>query len=241
MDLAPSSSSELDLSLTGSAAAHSSSKAAINYLQSLVERDKTALAREIHDDLGGYLVASAMDIAALKRRFGRDEDSARIFDRVAHTIDASIDMMRRITEELRPTLLDNVGLVAALRWQIKDMCHRLNIRCDEHMPETEPQLSPAQLISIFRAGQESLLVAENQARVTEIDFTLKVDGGLLSFGILANGSSESPLEDSRGYVALALLRQRVAAMGGTVLLCQRPVAGVQLTASIPLAEVVIPT
>jgi signal transduction histidine kinase len=83
----------------GGATVHISSEAAISYLQSLVERDKT-------------------------------------------TLNASIDMMRRITEELRPTLLDNVGLLAALRWQIKDMCRRLAIQCDEHMPEAEPQLTP---------------------------------------------------------------------------------------------------
>jgi protein-histidine pros-kinase len=217
---------------------HTGSKAAISYLQSLVERDKTALAREIHDVLGGYLVATAMDIAALRSRFGgQDEDSARIFERLTHTINASIDMTRRITEELRPTLLDNVGLLAALRWQIKDICRRLAIQCDEHLPETEPQLTPSELISIFRAGQESLLVAENQAKVTEIDFTLKVDRGRLSFGILANGSSEPPPEDSRGYLALALLRQRVAAMGGTVELGSREIGGIHLSASIPLTEV----
>jgi signal transduction histidine kinase len=77
-------------------------------------------------------------------------------------------MMRRKTEELRPTLLDNVGLLAALRWQIREVCRRLAVQCDEHMPEMEPQLTPSELISIFRAGQESLLVAENQAKVTEI-------------------------------------------------------------------------
>jgi signal transduction histidine kinase len=218
---------------------HTGSKAAISYLQSLVERDKTALAREIHDVLGGYLVATAMDVAALKSRFGsQDEDSARIFERAAHTINASIDMMRRITEELRSTLLDNVGLLAALRWQLRDMCRRLAIRSEEHMPEMEPQLTPSELISIFRAGQESLLVAGNQANVSEIDFTLTVDHGRISFGILANGSSELPRQESRGYLALALLRQRVAAMGGTVDFGCRAVGGIHLDASIPLTEII---
>jgi two-component system sensor histidine kinase UhpB len=235
MDHVQASSPESDLSETRNVTEHAGSRAAINYLQLLVERDKTTLAREIHDDLGGYLVATAMDIAVLKRRFaGHDEDSARVFERVTHTINAAIDMMRRKTEELRPTLLDNVGLLAALRWQIKEVCRRLAVQCDEHMPETEPQLTPSELISIFRAGQESLLVAENQARVTEIDFTLAVEAGVLSFGVLANGSSALPSEDSRGYVALALLRQRVTAMGGTVDLGIQPLGGIHLTARIPL-------
>jgi signal transduction histidine kinase len=107
------------------------------------------------------------------------------------------------------------------------------------MTETEPVLTPSELISIFRVGQESLLIAENQANVTEVDFTLTIDRGSLLFRILVNGSSELPPEDSRGYVALALLRQRVAAMGGTVDLGQRLVGGIHLTARIPLTEAAI--
>ena len=197
-----------------------------------------ALARELHDDLGGYLVATSMDIDALRRRLAsHSEDSARISERATHTIHAAIDLLRRITEELRPTLLDNVGLLAALRWQVKDMCHRLAIQCEEHMPDSEPQLTASELISIFRAGQESLFVAENQANLRQLDFTLTIDGGLLVFRILTDGSSELPPEDSRGYVALALLRQRVAIMGGTVRFGQRHMGGIQLTATIPLGAI----
>ena len=179
-----------------------------------------------------------MDIAELKRRFAAyDQGSAHLFRRAEYAINAAIDMMRRITEELRPTLLDHVGLLAALRWQIKDMCRRLAIRCEEHMPDTEPALTPSELISIFRAGQESLLVAENQADATDVDFTLTVNRSLLLFRVLVNGSSEPPQQDSRGYVAWALLRQRVAALGGTVDLSQRPVGGIQIAARIPLAAI----
>lgn len=213
---------------------------AINHLQLLVERDKATLAREIHDDLGGFLVATAMDIAVLKRRFAvHDHDSARLFDRATQTINAAVDMMRRITEELRPTLLDNVGLLAALRWQIKHMCLRMGIACHQHMPESEPHLTPSELTSIFRAGQEALVVAENQPGVTEVDFTLSIDAGMLSLKVMGNGASAPPKADSRGHVALALLRQRVAAMGGTVDLRQSPICALKLTARIPLAQTAI--
>jgi signal transduction histidine kinase len=71
---------ELDSSVAGSTTEHNGSSAAIRYLQSLVERDKTALARELHDDLGGYLAGTAMDIAELKRRFATyDQGSAHLF------------------------------------------------------------------------------------------------------------------------------------------------------------------
>lgn len=210
------------------------SNVVIEYLQSLVERDKTTLARELHDDLGGFLVASAMDIAVLKQRFAdHDDDSARVFDRLTHTLNAAVDLMRRVTEELRPTLLDNVGLLAALRWQINQICRRNSITCTEHMPETEPHLTASELISIFRAGQEALLVAEDQPDVTDVDFTLRIDEGVLSLIVCTNGAAAPPAE-SRGHVALALLRHRVAALGGTVDLERRAIGGTALTARIPL-------
>ena len=147
-----------------------------------------------------------------------------------------VDTLRRITEELRPTLLDHVGLLAALRWQFKNMCDRLAIQCQEHMPDAEPTLTASELISIFRAGQESLLVAESQAGVTDVDFTLTINGGVLQFAVLANGSSEPPQDGSRGHVALALLHQRVAALGGTVEFAPRAGGGIKIAAEVPLAE-----
>jgi signal transduction histidine kinase len=95
----------------------------VKQLQLLVEQDKTAaLAREIHDELGGHLIATAMDLASLKQRFVEtDPDAVERIDRATSSLNAAVDMMRRVTEELHPTLLDNVGLFTALRWQIRHM------------------------------------------------------------------------------------------------------------------------
>jgi signal transduction histidine kinase len=83
----------------------------VNQLQLLVEQEKIALAREIHDELGGHLIATAMDLAALKQRFvDTDPDAVEKINRAARSLNAAVDMMRRVTEELHPTLLDNVGL-----------------------------------------------------------------------------------------------------------------------------------
>src|ERR1700681_4216438 len=161
----------------------------VNQLQLLVEQDKIALAREIHDELGGHLIATAMDLASLKQRFvDTDADAVEKIDRATHSLNAAVDMMRRVTEELHPTLLDNVGLFAALRWQIKHMSHRSNIICTEHLPELELRLRPATAITLFRVGQEAMVVAENQAGVTLMDFAMMVENESITMRVNANVS-----------------------------------------------------
>src|SRR6266849_5868732 len=153
-----------------------SSSEIVTNLQALVERDKAELAREIHDELGGYLIAASMDVTVLKHRFALlDEDSQQRFTRVSSMLNAAVDMMRRVTEELHPTLLDNVGLFAALRWQMKHMSNRSKLTCTEHFPETEPSFSAAASIALFRIGQEALVVAEDQEAVTAVDLSITVN------------------------------------------------------------------
>jgi signal transduction histidine kinase len=207
----------------------------VNQLQLLVEQEKIALAREIHDELGGHLIATAMDLAALKQRFvDTDPDAVEKINRAARSLNAAVDMMRRVTEELHPTLLDNVGLFAALRWQIKHMSHRSSIIYTEHLPELEPRLRPATAISLFRVGQEALVVAENQAGVTLMDFAMKMENESITMHVRANGASTPPEPETRGYAALEFLRHRVDAMNGTVTLGQPPEGGISLLAQIHL-------
>jgi len=207
----------------------------VKQLQLLVEHDKTALAREIHDELGGHLIATAMDLASLKQRFAdMDPDAVYKIDRATNSLNAAVDMMRRVTEELHPTLLDNVGLFTALRWQIRHMCHRSNIICTEHLPELEPRLRPATAITLFRVGQEALVVAENQAGVTLVNFTMMMENESITMHVHANGVSTPPEPETRGYVALEFLRHRVDAMNGTLTLGHPPEGGMSLLAQIHL-------
>jgi signal transduction histidine kinase len=207
----------------------------VNQLQLLVEQDKIALAREIHDELGGHLIATAMDLASLKQRFvDTDADAVEKIDRATHSLNAAVDMMRRVTEELHPTLLDNVGLFAALRWQIKHMSHRSNIICTEHLPELELRLRPATAITLFRVGQEAMVVAEHQAGVTLMDFAMMMENESITMRVHANGVPTPPEPETRGYVALEFLRHRVDAMNGTVTLGESPGGGLSILAQIHL-------
>jgi signal transduction histidine kinase len=100
----------------------------VAHFQQLAEHDKTLLARELHDELGGLLIGAVMDLGLLAPRVAAmDEDFQHRIGRVRQALGGAIAWTRRITEELHPTLLDNVGLFAASRWLLKNACHRTDV------------------------------------------------------------------------------------------------------------------
>ncbi len=208
----------------------------LTWLQSQVEDEKAALARQIHDELGGFLIASAMDVTNLRHRFaGHDADALAKFDRLARMLNGAIDLMRLLTEELHPTLLDNVGLFAAVRWQIKRMVGRSTIACTEDLPDTELKLHPAAAITLFRAGQEALYVAEHQIDVTAIAMSMRVDAQSLWMRVIADGVSSPPAADSRGAIAWNFLKHRIDGMQGDATLSHPATGGTSLATRVPLA------
>ncbi len=107
-----------------------------NHLQEVSEREKQSLSRELHDALGGLLVATKMDVAWLHARLrNADPDLELRWTRIQESLDRGVDLKRRVVESLRPTLLDNMGLLAALRWQFEETCSRNGIRCTHRLPD----------------------------------------------------------------------------------------------------------
>ena len=110
------------------------------HLQNVSEREKASLARELHDELGGLLVGARMDISWAEQHLTKDDADLKLrLNRVQQNLAAGVDLKRRIIEELRPTLLDNVGLFAALRWQMKETCGGAGLQCIESYPDEEPR------------------------------------------------------------------------------------------------------
>jgi protein-histidine pros-kinase len=99
------------------------------------------------------LLAARMDVTWMQKHSpsGATDMKERL-ERVRQALDEGIDLKRRVVEELRPTLLDTMGLLAALRWQVEETCKRANISCTEHFPDDEPQFSRAGAITLFRVA-----------------------------------------------------------------------------------------
>jgi len=185
-------------------------------LQKVAEREKAALARELHDELGGLLVATKIDVSWLRKRVddGSAESKLR-WERVLRSMDEGLALKRRVIESLRPTLLDNVGLVAALQWLVDETLRRTGIQCEERYPENLPELSPDARIAIFRAVQECLMNIVKHAQAKSVLITVTAGDEGLSVVVRDDGVGidEARIETSRSHGLLGM-RHRIESLEG---------------------------
>jgi signal transduction histidine kinase len=188
-----------------------------SYLQRVTEVEKASLARELHDELGGLLVATKWDVAWLRREFGDDRREVNErWDRVLHTLEEGLDFKRRVVESLRPTLLDNLGLVPALQWLLSESVRRAGIHCVEEYPDSLPELSSDASIAVFRVVQECLTNIIKHASATEVRLGVHSDASSLTVSVRDNGVGvdEECLTPAQSHGLLGM-RHRIAAFGGT--------------------------
>ena len=153
-DLAQFGPDELRVMVANLRSEISSLTSLTNYLQLHVEREKGALARELHDQLGGLLTPAKMDLAWLEARLGNDPQYAPRLKRLSDLIDNGIDLKRRIIEKLRPSLLDHLGLASALSWYVEDACREANIDCKLRVADDLGRLAPDLEITLYRLAQQ---------------------------------------------------------------------------------------
>src|SRR5688572_8515316 len=125
-----------------------------NFLQMQSEHEKAALARELHDSLGGLLTPAKMDLAWLEARLGSDPQYAPRLKRLSDLIDEGIDLKRRIIEALRPSLLDHLGLATALQWHVDDACKAADVSCTLLFSDEVGRLPADVEITLYRLVQE---------------------------------------------------------------------------------------
>ncbi len=188
-----------------------------SHLQRVSEQEKAVLARELHDELGGLLIAAKMDISALRRKLHTEDpaDNKR-WDRVLAALDAGVDLKRRVVEELRPTLLDTMGLYAALRWQFGETCGRAGLNCTERLPENELPLSKEAAIAVFRVAQESMVNIIKHAKASAAHMEVGVNGDELVVIVRDDGIGMSPEQLAKtGASGWVGVRHRVQGLGGS--------------------------
>jgi len=210
------------------------------HLQHVQEEERAHLSRGLHDELGGVLLVARMDVTWLLQTQPHDlaEYRARL-ERIRAALDQGIDLKRRVVEELRPTLLDTMGLVAALRWQIEETCARADIACRESFPETEPVFTRTGAITLFRVAQEALTNIIKHARAKEVDIALEFTALHAVLTITDDGAGSTPEALSRPKAhGVAGMRHRVHVLGGRLEIRTAPGAGTRLRVQVPLANVV---
>ena len=209
------------------------------HLQSLAEQEKSALSRELHDELGGLLVAARMDVSWIEERVkSEDPDVQAHFLRVHEALQSGVDMKRRVVENLRPSLLDNLGLFPALRSQVADSCGRAGLRSIERYPNEELHLTPDSSITVFRIVQEALTNIVKHARAQRVEVTVEPRAPWLILRIRDDGVG-LPLERLRALRShgLAAMRQRAAGLGGHWQVRRPAGGGTEVEVRLPLERV----
>jgi len=209
----------------------------ITHLQNAAELRDTALSHELHDELGGLMGAAVMDLDAVRRiQPPLSQSALKRVDRVKRTLEQAIDLKRRVIEELRPSILDNFGLFAALRWQLKKTWGNSDVVLTQTYPNVEPQFESHAAIALFRIAQEALSIARKRESVKSTDFTVSVDQGNFSMRFSDDGTPTAETQKVDPMI-LASMRHRIRVLGGTVQVSRSDAGATILTVAMPLAEV----
>lgn len=216
---------------------HARLRALSVYLQHVREEERTRIAREVHDELGQALTSCKLDLSWLANRLPQ-----RLKPLIAKTralsahIDSTIETVRRISTELRPGILDHLGLAAALEWQANEFQTRTGIKCDVRANGREVSLEPELATTFFRIFQETLTNVIRHAGATNVTVRLKEDPGRVILEVEDNGRGITPEEisDPRSMGLLGM-RERASLLGGEFRI-ERPrrEGGTRVTVSMPL-------
>jgi len=207
-------------------------------LISIREEERARIAREIHDELGQTLTSLKMDPTWLVKQGDQSEQPllARA-DAMCRLIDSSVQVVRRISTGMRPEILDDMGLVAAIGWQTKEFQKRLGIRCRAELPTQPIQLGNELSTAVFRIFQEILTNIARHARATSVFVQLRISEERLSLKVTDDGvgMAESVMH-ARESLGLLGMQERAQLFGGQVSFQTSPGRGTTVSLSIPLSE-----
>ena len=210
-------------------------------LQAVREEERTLLAREIHDVLAQELTLLKLDCVWLRRRLSQpvDEAGQRALkgetERMVEVIDRAMESVQRIATELRPVVLDSLGLCAAIEWLAKDFQARTQIPCQAVVPDGSPALDRDRSTALFRIFQEGLANVARHAAASRVQARLQWQPGEIVLTLRDNGCGipAAKLDDPRS-VGLRGMRERALLLGGFCQISGSPGQGTTIEARLPL-------
>lgn len=209
-----------------------------SYLQTAREEEKAHIAREIHDELGGTLTALKMDAFWLAKKMPAELAPLREkVETMSQLVDTAVQATRRIVTELRPTLLDDLGLVAAIEWQIAEFQKRMGLPCRLTLPAGDIELDQQRSIALFRILQESLTNVARHAGASRVEVALEVAGANVVLSIRDDGSgiSRERVANPTSHGVRGIF-ERARQLGGEAAITGEPNAGTTVTITLPMAE-----
>jgi len=205
------------------------------HIEQVKEQERTRIAREIHDDLGGNLTAIKMALAMLAARLPDDPALLEKADYLDQLVDRSIEAVHRISLDLRPGTLD-LGIVAALEWQAREFEKQLGIACVFRGVDKDIELDEDHASALFRIFQEALTNIAKHAGATRVTVSLRRQRQHLTLSICDNGRGISPADRLKPHsFGLRGMSERARALGGTLTLSPSPGGGTMVAVKIRLA------
>jgi hypothetical protein len=208
------------------------------YLQDRSERDRNSFASQLHDEIGGLLVAARLNVAWIEERLpSQDPLVIEHFKRLHDALRRGVEVKRRIVEDLRPTLLDNIGLYSALRWQMSKACDAAKLTYTEHYPEEELPLNPEAAIGLYRVVEEAISNMISHAGARNAHLAVQETPAALRVLLQDDGIGITPAQRSgAGTFGIAAMNYRTARLGGRLQWVEAPEHGTELLIEIPLVS-----
>lgn len=202
------------------------------------EQEKTRIARELHDELGQMLTMLQMDVAWCRERSPAwDPAFTAKLDRMATLLKSTIAATRRIASDLRPLMLDDLGLVPSIEWLVENFGQRTGIVCDLTVGDVSVELSHAQATAVFRIVQESLTNIAKHAKASHADIAIEMDDGRLVVRVEDDGVGFVPTGPRKpNSFGLFGLRERAQLLGGETTIVSTPGQGTMVEARLPLGD-----
>lgn len=197
------------------------------------ERERTRIAREIHDDLGGNLSAIKMALAVLKSRLPANPLLHEKADYLDALVDRTIEATHRISVDLRPSVLD-LGLVAAIEWQAREFEKQFGIRCEFNSNHPEIELHGDQATALFRIFQEALTNAAKHSRASWVKVSLISCKQSIELGITDNGKGITAEDQCKPHsFGILGMRERILDLGGALYVSGGKFGGTEVRLKIP--------
>ncbi len=206
------------------------------HLQNIREEERTLIAREIHDELGQMLTFLKIQIALVGKKLNEDQQILKEkIDSSLKLIDNSIDAIQRIAEKLRPNVLDELGISAAIDWQAKDFSERTGIECNCELQKEEILLEKEKSTAVFRIFQEALTNVARHANANKVFISLKEFKENLILEIKDNGKgiTVNQINDPRSLGILGM-KERAILFGGIVTIKSSMNSGTTVRVEIPI-------
>jgi signal transduction histidine kinase len=204
------------------------------YLQNVREDERIHIAREIHDELGQLLTGFKMDVSLLRKKLGESTDPV-ITEKLEYMltiVDEAVRFVRKLATELRPSILDDLGLVPALEWHSHEFEKRYNIKVAFHPLVQELHTSPVIATGLFRMYQESLTNVARHSSATKVEASLNISNDRIILSIADNGKGFDTSRTSKKTLGLLGMKERATMVGGQLEIISEPGKGTTITITV---------